>query len=165
MSGRSESVRPRLPLLDRLLDDAPQQTLDPALSAGEAVRILRRSVQRDLEALLNARRRWRSWPSNCRELKVSPVGFGIPDFTSGSVHDTRSREWLRAEVEAAIRAFEPRFSGVRVTVVETDDKLSATLRFQIEAMLRVDPAPEPIAFDTVLETATSEVTVRASSDV
>jgi type VI secretion system protein ImpF len=165
VSGRSDSLRPKLPLLDRLLDDAPEQGLDPSLSAGEAVRILRRSVRRDLEALLNARRRWRSWPPYCRELKVSPIGFGIPDFTSGAVHDTRSREWLRSEVEAAIRAFEPRFSGVRVTVLENEDKLSATLRFQIEAMLRVEPAPEPIAFDTVLETATSEVTVKASSDV
>lgn len=165
MSGRSGNLRPRLPLLDRLLDDAPEQPLEPTLSSGEAVRMLRRCVQRDLEALLNARRRWRSWPSNCRELTVSPVGFGIPDFTSGSVHDARSREWLRAEVEAAIRAFEPRFSGVRVTVIETADELSATLRFQIEAMLRVEPAPEPIAFDTVLETTTSQVTVRASSNV
>jgi type VI secretion system protein ImpF len=165
VSGRTDSLRPKLPLLDRLLDDAPEQALDSSLSAGETLRILRRSVQRDLEALLNARRRWRSWPSHCRELKVSPIGFGIPDFTSGSVHDTRSREWLRAEVEAAIRTFEPRFSAVHVTVVENEDKLSATLRFQIEAMLRVQPAPEPIAFDTVLETATSEVTIRASSNV
>jgi type VI secretion system protein ImpF len=165
MSERNDGLRVKLPLLDRLLDDAPDQALDAPLSGGEAVRILHRSVRRDLEALLNARRRWRSWPTYCRELKISPVGYGIPDFTSGAVHDSSSREWLRAEIEAAIRAFEPRFSGLRVTVVESKDKLSATLRLQIEAMLNVEPAPEPIAFDTVLETTTSEVIVRASGDV
>jgi type VI secretion system protein ImpF len=165
VSGRSENFRVKLPLLDRLLDDAPDHATEAALTAGEATRILRRSVRRDLEALLNARRRWRSWPTFCRELKVSPVGFGIPDFTSGAIHDPSSRELLRAEIEATIRAFEPRFSGVRVSLLENSDKLSATLRLQIEAMLRVEPAPEPIAFDTVLETTTSEVTVRVASDV
>jgi type VI secretion system protein ImpF len=154
-----------LPLLDRLLDDAPDRALDAPLSPGEAIRILQSSVRRDLEALLNARRRWRSWPTYCRELNISPVGYGVPDFTSGAVHDSSSREWLRAEIEAAIRAFEPRFSGLRVTVVESKDKLSATLRLQIEAMLHVEPAPEPIAFDTLLETTTSEVIVRASGNV
>jgi type VI secretion system protein ImpF len=165
MSGRNDSVRAKLPLLDRLLDDAPEHLVDAPMTADEAIRILRRSVRRDLEALLNARRRWRSWPTHCKELTVSPVGYGIPDFTSGTVYDTRSREWLRAEIEAAIRAFEPRFSGVQVTVQENKDKLAPTLRLQIEAMLHVEPAPEPIAFDTTVETTSSAVIVRASADV
>lgn len=165
MSNGNENFRVKLPLLDRLLDDAPDHATDAPMSSGEAIRILRRSVRRDLEALLNARSRWRSWPGYCRELKVSPAGFGIPDFTSGAINDNRSREWLRAEIEATIRAFEARFTGVHVTLLDSDDKLSSTLRLQIEAILHVEPAPEPIAFATVLETTTSEVIVAAASDV
>ena len=52
--------RAQIPLLDRLIDDAPEVAHDPPLSAVETATILRRSVRRDLEALLNARRRWRS---------------------------------------------------------------------------------------------------------
>jgi len=36
--------RPQLPLLDRLIDDAPDVQQDPPLSTGEAAALLRRSV-------------------------------------------------------------------------------------------------------------------------
>ena len=56
---------------------------------------LRNSVRRDLEALLNARRRWRSWPAHMTQLATSPIGYGIPDFASGAFNDARRREELR----------------------------------------------------------------------
>ena len=54
-------LRAQLPLLDRLIDEAPEQLHDAPISTGEAMSILRRSVRGDIEALLNSRRRWRSW--------------------------------------------------------------------------------------------------------
>ena len=158
--GRGESSRVRLPLLDSLLDDAPDAAVEAPPSPAEAMERLRRSVRRDLEALLNARRRWRSWPQRYAELRVSPLAYGLPDFAAGAFNDPRQREQLRAEVETAIKRFEPRFASVRVTLLEARDKLDATLRLRIDALLRAEPAPEPIAFDTFVDATTADVVVR-----
>ncbi len=152
-----------LPLIDRLIDDAPDAPRDRPLSASEAMAVLRRSVRRDLEALLNARRRWRSWPGDLAELEVSPIGYGISDFSAGAFNDPSRRDQLRAEVEQTIRRFEPRLTNVRVAAVEPGDTLEATLRLRIEAMLRAEPAPEPIAFDTLVDATTADVQVRATA--
>lgn len=162
--GRAgEPLRPRLPLLDRLIDDAPDQPSDPPLSVAKAHAASRVSLRRDLEALLNAHRRWRSWPEAYGELKVSPVAWGIPDFTAGAFNDPRRREELRAEVEEVIRRFERRLARVRVTLIEAKDTLAASLHLRIDGLLRVEPQPEPIAFDTLIDAATAEVEVRANA--
>ncbi|HXT81685.1 MAG TPA: type VI secretion system baseplate subunit TssE [Acetobacteraceae bacterium] len=168
MSGRAGTgargtvARVQLPLLDRLIDDSPDQPRDPPISTADSMALLRQSVRRDLEALLNARRRWRSPPSVYKELSVSPIGFGIPDFTAGSFNDLRQREELRLEIEDTIRRFEPRFLSVRAVLVDAKDRLEATLRLRIEAVLHAEPAPEAVTFDTTIDPASDEVSVRAN---
>jgi len=167
MSGRAGSgprgttVRVLAPLLDRLIDEAPDQDRDPPSSAADAMATLRRSVRRDLESLLNARRRWRSWPRSLSELSTSPVGYGIPDFGSGAFNDPRRREELRLEIEDTIRRFEPRFLSVKVHMADTRERLETTLRLRIDAVLHADPAPEQVTFDTLIDPTTDDVTVRA----
>ena len=165
MSGRGGPVnrqvaRVQQPLLDRLIDDAPDQQRDPAMSGADSMLALRNSVRRDLEALLNARRRWRSWPVHLSHLASSPVGYGIPDFASGAFSDARRREELRLEIEATIRRFEPRFLSVRVHLIDTQDRLETTLRLRIEAVVHAEPAPEPVTFDTLVDPTTADVVVR-----
>ena len=150
----------QLSLLDRLIDEEPDKPRDPPLSSAESISVLRRSVRRDLEALLNTRRRWRSWSEGYVELAVSPLGYGISDFSAGAFNDPRRREWLRSDVEQTIRRFEPRLVRLRVTLMEPKDELEARLHLRIEGLLRVEPAPEPIAFDTLVDAATAEVLVR-----
>jgi len=161
--ARRAGPRAQLPLLDRLIDDAPTQLQDPPLSAGEAMEALRASVRRDLEALLNARRRWRSWPEELTELAASPLGYGIPDFTAGAMNEPGRKDALRAEVEATIRRFEPRLISVRVSLLESGNKLDATLRLRIDGLLHADPAPEPVAFDTTVDATTADVFVAAAT--
>jgi type VI secretion system protein ImpF len=161
--GGETVQRAQLPLLDRLLDDAPEMLQDPAMSAAEAVAVLRRSVRRDIEALLNARRRWRSWPEGYEELALSPVGYGISDFAAGAFNDQGQRDRLRSQIENMIRRFEPRLAQVRVVLLDPGDTLDATLRLRIEALLRTEPVPEPIAFDTLVDAATAEVQVKANA--
>ncbi len=169
MSGRSgpanrgTPARVQAPLLDRLIDDAPDQQRDPAVSATDSMIALRNSVRRDLEALLNARRRWRSWPAHMTQLATSPVGYGIPDFASGAFSDERRREELRVEIEATIRRFEPRFLSVRVQLIDMPDQLETTLRLRIEALLHAEPAPESVTFDTLVDPTTDDVVVRPGS--
>jgi type VI secretion system protein ImpF len=153
----------QLSLIDRLIDEEPDKLRDPPLSTAESLANLRRSVRRDLEALLNTRRRWRSWPEEFTELGLSPLGYGISDFSAGAFNDPRRREWLRSEVELIIRRFEPRLVDLRVTLMEPKEELEATLRLRIEGLLRTAPAPDPIAFDTLVDAATAEVLVKASA--
>lgn len=154
----------RLSLLDRLIDEAPDRDREPALSAAEAVATLRSTLRRDLEALLNAHRRWRSVPEGYTELKQSPIAWGIPDFTAGAFNDPRRREELRAEIENAIRIFEPRLARVRVSLVDAGNPLAATLRLRIDGLLRVEAAAEPIAFDTLIDAASAGVQVQANRE-
>jgi type VI secretion system protein ImpF len=154
--ARRPPPRAQLPLLERLIDDGPDQ-----LSPGDAMATLRNSVRRDLEALLNARRRWRPWAAHLSELKTSAIGYGIPDFTAGVLSDPKQREMLRAEIEATIRRFEPRFAMLSVSVIDGRDALEPVLRLRIEALLHAEPADEPIAFDTLVDATTAEVIVRA----
>jgi type VI secretion system protein ImpF len=68
---------------------------------------------------------------------------------------------LVRQVETAVATFEPRLAGVKVTLVDgggnTVDRL---LRFQIEGLLKMDPAPEQVSFDTVLQLMSGEYQVK-----
>jgi type VI secretion system protein ImpF len=172
MSGRvgpgargGPQARVQSPLLDRLIDVAPDQERDPPTSVVDSMVSLRASVRRDLEALLNARRRWRSWPEHLTQLATSPLGFGIPDFASGAFNDAHRREELRIEIEETIRRFEPRFLSVRVNLVDVKGQLETTLRLRIEAVLHAEPAPEAVTFDTVVDPTTDNVMVRPGNVV
>ncbi|WIM12885.1 type VI secretion system baseplate subunit TssE [Enhydrobacter sp.] len=158
-AGLVRAGRPQLPLLDRLLDAEPTAPSDRPPSAAAAMETLRASICRDLEELLNTRRKWRSWDPALAQLDRSLVGFGLPDFASGAFNDQRRREELRQLVDASIRRFEPRIVDLRVTLIEAADKVSGTLRLRIDALLRAEPAPEPIAFDTVVDLVSKNVTV------
>ncbi len=163
-SAQRLPLRAQLPLLDRLIDEAPEKAQDAPISPGEAMSILRRSVRGDIEMLLNSRRRWRTWESRLKEISVSPLNYGIPDCTGGRFHDTAEQEVLRRDIEDTIRRFEPRFRSVRVRLTNPDDSKEVTLRLRIEAVLHAEPAPEPIAFDTVVDPTTADVIVRTRDD-
>jgi type VI secretion system protein ImpF len=164
-AGNRQPTRVQSPLLDRLIDDAPDQQRDPVVSAVDSMVALRNAVRRDLEALLNARRRWRSWPAHMTQLTASPIGYGMPDFASGAFSDAQRREELRQEIEATIRRFEPRFLSVRVHLLDALDRLEATLRLRIDAVLHAEPAPESVTFDTLVDRMTEEVVVRPGNVV
>src|SRR5687768_371809 len=102
MSDTRASPRIRLPLLDRLLDADPDSPRDPPLSQSLAVDLLRTAVRRDLEALLNARRRRLPPPPGFTELAMSPIGYGVPDPTAGSFTEEERRAALSREIQATI---------------------------------------------------------------
>jgi type VI secretion system protein ImpF len=148
-----------LSLLDRLIDDNPDQSRDPPKSRGQHLRELRDSVRRDLENLLNARQRCRSWPEGCDELELSAVNYGIPDFTGADLASAERRDEFRGTIEDVIRRYEPRFVSVNVILLDNSEPTDRTLRFRIEALIYADPAPEPLVFDSYLEPASRGVAV------
>jgi type VI secretion system protein ImpF len=148
--------QPLLPsVLDRLLDDEPEIKREPGKSRHQVLRELKQSARRDLENLLNTRRRCLPWPADLTELERSLVNYGVPDFTGLNMGSAEQREELRRLIEATLRIWEPpNFQNIRVTLLDTVETLNRTLRFRIEALLRADPAPEPVVFDSDLEPTT-----------
>jgi type VI secretion system protein ImpF len=147
-------------VLDRLVDANPELEREPTKSRGQHLKELREQVKRDLEWLLNTRRRCLSWPAGLAELEESLVNYGIPDFTAAGMASLDQHEAFRAAVEGVIRRYEPRFQRVSVALVKNaDQQLQRTIRFRIEALIYADPAPEQMVFDSVMEPSTRSVQV------
>ena len=147
-------------ILDRLLDDAPAISQEPIVNQFQNVRGLERVVARDLEALLNARQETlKELPSEFTEVNGSLITYGLPDLTSFSVDIDDDRNRIRRILEQVINTFEPRLARVHVTL-ESPRAHDRGLRFSINALLRVDPAPEPVRFDAVLQVNTQQYTVK-----
>ncbi len=139
----------------------PDSPRDPTLSQTYAVEQLRLAVRRDLESLLNARRRRLPPLAGLTELTVSPVGYGVPDPTAGTFTEEGRRAALSREIQATIMRFEPRLTAVKVELRrEEREAIDRVLRLRIEAILRTDPVPEHISFETIVRPTTLDVAVR-----
>jgi type VI secretion system protein ImpF len=147
-------------ILDRLLDDAPEAAREPLPNRFQTLAQLKKAVARDLEALLNTRQEaLEEVPVEFTEVSRSLITYGLPDFSAFSLLSTNDRSRIRRALEQAIATFEPRFERVHVTL-EPPREQDRTLRFRIEALLRVEPAPELVTFDAVLRLNTQEYVVQ-----
>jgi type VI secretion system protein ImpF len=142
-------------VLDRLSCDDAAAGRPPA-SLDE----LRHAVRRDLERLLNTRRACLSPPEGFQPVEPSLTGYGMPDYAGTLIDAATAGEQIRREIEAVIRLYEPRLSRVKVDLLGNAEPLDRTLRFRIEAMLRVEPAAEPVVFSSSLEPTSSSFEVR-----
>jgi len=147
-AGHNRGILPSV--LDRLLDDQ-SEPLQAQLSYNvHGLGQVKQAVTRDLEALLNTRReRFEDLPPEFTEARQSLVNYGLPDFSALSLQSLEDRNRIRRVLEQTIALFEPRLTRVRVTL-EALRAHEQTLRFRIDAMLRVEPAPEPVTFDATL---------------
>ena len=150
----------QLSLRDRLIQKQPDSSRDKQRTRRQSLNQVRAAVRRDLEALLNARSRYRAVPDSLAEISRSVVSYGLPDRAVAAISGGHWRERLRKAIEDAIRRFEPRLSSVAVTVIDnTNASLDRALHFRIEATINLDPAPEPVTFDSQLDPATNVVLV------
>jgi type VI secretion system protein ImpF len=141
-------------LLDRLTDQEPGIRQEPVLSRSQGLRALKDSLWRDMNALLNTKRREEEVPEQYVEASRSLLTYGIPDFTAYSLKSPADQNRLRRAIEAAIRKFEPRLEKINVTI-QLPDETDPTLRFRVDALLQIEPAPEPVTFESVLPPGTS----------
>jgi type VI secretion system protein ImpF len=140
---------PTLSLLDRLRDLQPESQVEAPMSSWEQLREFKISLCRDLSALLNTRRAEQDFDPAYTEATNSLLSFGIADFTSYNLKSGIEQDQVRRSIERAIRKFEPRLSRVSVSI-EEPDPLRPVLQFQIDALLRLGPADEPVMFDVAL---------------
>ena len=157
MSKDSGGVR--LSVLDRLLDDAPRESRAGAVSWDASPEAFKRAFLRDLEWLLNTRRVAEPAPELYPLLERSLYHFGIPDVTSLSADSPDAHLRLARDIEECLRTFEPRLSSPRVSVAPMDENGGRSVRFLIDAVLRMDPLSERIVVDTLLETSTGQFRV------
>jgi type VI secretion system protein ImpF len=148
-------------VLDRLIDREPQSDSEAPMTRAQSVRALKAAVRRDLEWLLNTRRIPNEATDEYPECRRSLYNYGLPDFTLYSFGNLNDRARLLRHLEETVRLFEPRLDAVRVIAVDTgNENLTRLLRFQIEALLKMDPAPEQVTFDTVLQLTNGEYQIR-----
>lgn len=162
--GKVEADQLLVPsVLDRLIDYEPTMTREPPKSRGQLLRDLKQCIRRDLENVLNTRRRCKSWPENLNELDLSLVNYGVPDLTNSALGTAEGREEFCRTFEEVVRKFEPRFARVNVEMLGATNPLDRTLRFRIDALVYAEPAPEPVAFDSSLQPATGNVEIRGAA--
>jgi type VI secretion system protein ImpF len=147
-------------VLDRLIDRDPQAPREAPASRLQNINDLKEAVKRDLEWLLNARQVVGGVPLELKELNRSLAAYGLPDFTAVSVKSPADQMRMQRALEMAISAFEPRLQNITVSLSQSRE-LDHKLRFRIDAQLRMEPAPEPVTFDTVLQASTNHYVVKA----
>jgi type VI secretion system protein ImpF len=99
------------------------------------------------------------YPDELKETTSSVANYGLPDFTSFSAKSPSERNRVRRTLETAISIFEPRLIDVIVNIEPMRDG-ERVLRFRVDARLKIDPVPEPITFDTVLQLGSGQCIVQ-----
>ena len=160
MARQATDTAVTLSVLDRLIDDDPRNTGEAPFSRAQSVRILRDAVRRDLEWLLNTRQVAVPPDEGLKEVNRSAYVFGLPDFTGYSLASPGDENKLIRQLQTALKLFEPRLAKVRLVPLEPVVAKTRTFRFRIEGLLLMDPAPEHISFDTVLQLTTSQYEVQ-----
>ncbi len=163
--GQTNTVRVQLPLLDRLIDDAPDRDRDPPMSAAETMQ-----QSAPIGAAGTGGVAERAPPlaiPAARTDRTAAVAGGLwhSGFRRRRVQRPGRRDRLRLEIEATIRRFEPRFLSVRVHLTDDEQRLDASLRLRIEAVLHAEPAPEQVTFDTIVDTVNDNVRIRANETI
>jgi len=144
-----------LSILDRLLDDEPKSKVEAPLTHSKSLAQLKVAIRRDLENLLNTRCTPEPLPESSVETRRSMYNYGVPDITEIGQNFLHEKDRLLAEIERAVRLFEPRLDGVKVAILPAVG-VARVLHFVIEGMLRIDPAPEHVVFDAALELTSGE---------
>jgi type VI secretion system protein ImpF len=150
-------------VLDRLIDDDPEKLHEVPPTRAQSVRALKAAVRRDLEWLLNTRAVPAPVPEEFKELKDSVYTYGLPDLSSLSADDPDSRSRLTGYITRALEIFEPRLTNVQISDAQVVDERSRQVHFMIEAALKMDPSPEFVVFDTLLDLSSRQYAIKGDS--
>jgi len=146
-------------LLDRLIETQPNEDTSSYNPQGLSLSELQANVLRDVQSLLNTRQALTDEIGEDSELRKSLVAFGLPDISNVNPENLEQRASIRAAVEEAIRQFEPRLTSIRVRE-HGENSADRSLVLKVDAVLKVEPNPVPVQFDTVIESGTSQWKVK-----
>lgn len=161
--SRVSPLQPLLPsVLDRLIDHEPDVSTEPQWQQAVKLNDYRVCVLRDVEHLLNSRPPRPHLSASFHEASHSVLTYGLPDFTAVEIGSQEERESLRRAVEVIIENFEPRLREVHVELHPPANQFDRTLRMTVHALLWVQPEPQPITFDTLVQPSSGTCKVEAS---
>jgi len=164
--AQNRSGLPTLSLVDRLSledSDLAEGVHDRAhldkVHYRDTIRRYKDSVKRDLEWLFNTRRTFDQRLDRYPNVESSVYAYGLPDITSvniGSVNDQRT---LVDMMKESLRLFERRLTDV---IIDFEPVVGGnrSLQFRISGVLMMDPAPEEVCIDTVLDSTSSRYEVK-----
>jgi type VI secretion system protein ImpF len=153
----------RMSILDRLLDDDPEQAVERPLSRRKQIELIKEGLRRDLEMLLNTRRRYLLWPDDLPELTYSLANFGLRDVSFEDVHSEAFRQQFLVIMRDAIDRLEPRVRALEITLAPARDQGDTLIRFRIRGQVQLHQGLEPILFETSLEPVQRLVMVRGEA--
>ena len=128
------------------------------MSRAQSVRLLKESLRRDIEWLLNTRRILDESTDPKAELTHSLYNYGLPDITHFSFASQRDMTRVTWLLENTVAIFEPRLRNAKVHI-EPSEKGTLQIRFRVDGVLVMDPAPERVSFDTTLDVTSQSYTV------
>ena len=143
-------------LLDRLIDDEPNGRGEDAPSFAR----LRDGLRRDLEDLLNTRRRFLRPPKALDQLDRSLLAYGLSDFTNEQLTSLSFRQDFSEEVELLLRRLEPRIAVHEVLFLENGDPLDRRLRFRIVGAVQLGGERQSLSFDSYVDPVEGAIVVR-----
>lgn len=159
MPSAEDKTGVTISVLDRLIDYEPGVSREVDLSRPKSLRQLKDAVRRDLEWLLNTRQQAGLAALDLKEIKQSVAAYGLPEFADLSPNRSDDQKQMRREIEETIRFFEPRLEAVVVSF-QPPSSNERLMHFRIDAHLKVDPEPQPITFDTVVQAGNGQYVVR-----
>jgi type VI secretion system protein ImpF len=144
-------------LLDRLTDQAPENSRETFDQQTLGVLQLRNAVLRDLAWLLNTTNMAATEDMETTPLAMrSTVNFGVPGL-AGNIGTANRLSAIETGIADAIRAFEPRIRADTLRVrlrPGADDKPTPSLVFEIRGELWAQPVPQQLFLETLIELET-----------
>lgn len=164
MSRTRQSLHDRgATILDRLSrfdsKGSPWQA-SRGLLASDASRIVRESVARDLQALLNMRRPAWSRPTGLSGLGRSIVTCGIPDVSAFGLGTPEGKKRFLDEVLETVQEHEPRLVDAAVVPVSLlRSEFDGVLRFVIEGRVAAEERPFEVEYASEIRSRDRSVQV------
>jgi type VI secretion system lysozyme-like protein len=134
------------PLFDKLISREPDDPVEKRRLAALDQTGLRISIRRELSRILNSRTRLK--PGHVHVEGRTVADFGIADRTDLNPQSLADRETLARDIEAAIRAYEPRLRAPSVKVLEPEEHQQG-LYIYVEGRLAQFNVKEPLMFQLI----------------
>jgi len=147
-----------MPVTLSVLDRLSERKEFPATHAA-SLRMLKESIRRDLEELLNTRRSLTRELDEYAAARSSVVNYGLEDLNSITPLSRVDALELQRAVQQCVVEYESRLRDVTVSVEGGPDLLRREVRLHIEATIPVHPGAETVSFDTMLDLASGTYSI------
>jgi type VI secretion system protein ImpF len=149
-------------LFDRLDDENDRGPRNSREARARALNDARKSITRDLDALLNTRsgllpESFATYP----EVAKSVVNYGLIDFAGMCMNSDSDQQEICKAVKAAIERQEPRLEKVTVALQAAKGSINR-VEFVIRARLKGAPLSEPMSFNAVFRPSLQQYSIEGT---